>query len=266
MIAYTEGEDLALRVENLSVFFGKRAAVFDVSFDLPVGSVLVILGSNGAGKSTILRAMNRTVSISAGKIWIYGRDNATLSRRQLASTVAVVAQENETKFPISVFQYVIAGRFAHVAGFGPDSDPDVLAVNDAIARCNLQGFESRWMNELSGGERQRAVLARALATEARLLLLDEPSANLDPGNQAKIFRLVRARTKECGGSAVIVTHDLNLAAHFADLILLMDGGRLLDFGAPAKVLTSNNLRQAFGIDMRIEFCGSDERPRIEIVY
>jgi len=261
-----QSEVSALRLSDVSVNFGNYRAVSDFTFDLPIGYLLVILGVNGAGKSSLLRCINCTVPISGGSITIFGKDVASLSRRELATNVAVVAQENETKFPITVFQYVLSGRYSHSFGFGPDSSEDIAAVQNAIALCNLSGYDNRLMNELSGGERQRAVLARAIATQARILLLDEPSANLDPGNQSMIFKLVSSRCKECGGSAVIVTHDLNLASYFADTVLLMERGRLIDIGEPTKVLTSDNLRKTYGIEASVEIDSQKMRPRITILY
>ncbi|MBV9242909.1 MAG: ABC transporter ATP-binding protein, partial [Acidobacteria bacterium] len=208
-------------VGDISVTYGERAVLEGVTFDLPDGKVLALLGANGAGKTTLVRALNGTVSLSAGEIVIDGKPLSHLSRREIARRVAVVAQENETRFPVTVLEFVLSGRFVHGAAFGWETDADVHAARCALEECDLAEFGSRYMNELSGGERQRVVLARALATNARILLLDEPTANLDLAHQAMMFRLVRERCDRDGASAVVITHDLNLAATFADEVLML---------------------------------------------
>lgn len=258
--------ECAVKASGVAVCYDSRSALSDVAFELETGNVLAILGPNGAGKTSLLRAINRTAPLSGGSISIFGRDIQQLSRREIASLVAVVAQENETKFPVSVMEYVLGGRFAHQPGFGLDSEKDLAVARDALGRCKLCGFERRLMNELSGGERQRAVLARALASEARLLLLDEPSANLDPGNQGVIFQLVRSRAEECGGSAIVITHDPNLAAQFADRILLLQSGRVFAEGRPESVLTSESIRAVYGIDAIVDKHPINGKPRITAVY
>lgn len=256
----------AVTVTAVTVCYDSRPVLSDVSFNLEKGKVLAILGQNGAGKTSLLRSINRTVSLSAGSISLFGRDTELLSRREIARLVAVVAQENETKFPVSVLEYVLGGRFAHQPAFGFENEKDLDAAEDAICRCNLRGFEHRLMNELSGGERQRAVLARALATEASLLLLDEPSANLDPANQGIIFRLVRSRSRECGGSAIVITHDPNLASQFADRILLLHQGRVLADGQPEIVLSNELIKAVYGIDAIVDKNPVNGKPRITLIY
>jgi iron complex transport system ATP-binding protein len=181
-----------------------------------------------------------------------GKPLAGLSRREIAGRIAVVAQENETRFPVTVLEFVLAGRFVYGGSFGWESEADIDAAKRALNDCDLSEHASRLMNELSGGERQRVVLARALATNAQILLLDEPTANLDLAHQAMMFRLVRERCNSCGASAVVITHDLNLAAVFADEVLMLKSGRVAAKGAPAEVLTAENVRNVFGVDVLLD--------------
>ena len=227
----------------------------EISFDLRDGEIIALLGPNGAGKTTLIRALNQTVSLTSGNIEFDGRDIASFSRREIAQRIAVVAQENETKFPLTVLEFVLAGRFVHGRAFGWETDSDIDIARRAIADCELADLEGRLMNELSGGERQRVVLARALATGANVLLLDEPTANLDLAHQAMMFRSVRERCGSCNGSAMVITHDLNLAAAFADRVLLLNQGRLFALGTAAEVLTTENIRDVFGVKVLL-----DENP------
>lgn len=241
-----------LAVRDISCSYGEREVLSDVTFELREGQVVCLLGANGAGKTTLIKALNRSLPLAAGSVEIDGRDLASLSRREIAKNIAVVAQENETRFPITVVQFVLSGRFVHGGAFGWESESDLAAAQNALVKCDLADFETRLMNNLSGGERQRIVLARAVATDAPILLLDEPTANLDLAHQALMFRLVRERCRDGGGSAVVITHDLNLAAEFADEMLMLTDGRLVAKGAPSAVLTAENIRSVFGVDVLLD--------------
>ena len=241
-----------IEARDISVTYGERAVLASVSFALNNGEVLTLLGAIGAGKTTLVRSLNGAVALSAGEIVLDGRTLTSLSRREIASRVAVVAQENETRFPVTVLEFVLSGRFVHGGAFGWETDEDVDAATHALEQCDLAEFASRYMNELSGGERQRVVLARALATNARILLLDEPTANLDLAHQAMMFRLVRERCDRDGASAVVITHDLNLAATFADEVLMLKDGRIAAKGTPSEVLTAENVRKVFDVDVMLD--------------
>lgn len=248
-------QKIMLEVRDISVSYGERAVLQDVSFELREGKVIALLGANGAGKTTLIKALNRTVETSGGELLLDERPLNSLSRREIAQNIAVVAQENETRFPVTVLEFVLSGRFAHGGAFGWETDEDIDLAQAALVDCDLDGYESRLMNELSGGERQRVVLARAVATNAGILLLDEPTANLDLKHQAMMFRLVRRRCEQ-GCSAVVITHDLNLAAAFADEIIMLKDGRIAAKGKPEKVLTAENVLDVFGVDVML-----DENPR-----
>ena len=244
-----------LEIENISIGFGVREVLRDVSFALLEGEIIALLGPNGAGKTTLIRAMNGTLPVQSGEIVISRKRLSEISRREIARHIAVVAQENETKFPVSVLQFVLSGRFVHGNAFGWETENDIEIARRALADCELGDLADRLMNELSGGERQRVVLARALATGAQTLLLDEPTANLDIAHQAMMFRLVRERCKTSNASAVVITHDLNLAAAFADRVLLLKDGKMFAIGPPRDVLTEENIAAVFGVKVLL-----DENP------
>ena len=255
-----------ISVKNIGVRFGRRDVIDDVSFELIDGEIVALLGPNGAGKTTLIRALNSTVSISSGEIFLGGNSIVTMSRREIARQIAVVAQENETKFPITVLEFVLAGRFIHGGALGWETESDIATARRALQDCDLAQFADRSMNKLSGGERQRVVLARALATGANVLLLDEPTANLDLAHQAMMFRLVRERCRSCNASAVVITHDLNLAAEFADRILLLNGGRLFALGDPNEVLTAENINAVFGVNVLLDKHPASHNPRVTTLY
>lgn len=255
-----------LEAQNITITYGSSEIVKDVSFALRDGEILAIVGANGAGKTTLLLALNGALPVSKGEIELNGKNLKNYSRGEVARKIAVVAQETETKFPVTVLEFVLAGRFAHGGVFGWETENDLRIAENALQMCDLESYESRLMNELSGGERQRVVLARALATEAGILLLDEPTANLDLAHQALMFRLVRERCRSCESSAVIITHDLNLASAFADKILLLKNGKTVALGKPEAVLTTEILQKVFEIGVLLDAHPRSGKPRITMSY
>lgn len=255
-----------LASRNISVRYGERSVLGSISFTLNAGEIIAFLGPNGAGKTTLLRALNGSIGISSGSIEIDGKLLDQYSRREIAKRVAVVAQENETKFPVTVLDFVLAGRFANGSAFGWEAETDIAAARKALSDCDLEDFADRLMNELSGGERQRVVLARAVATDAKLFLLDEPTANLDLAHQALMFRLIRERCREQNCSAVVITHDLNLAAEFANEILMLKDGTTYAFGPPSEVLNQRNIDEVYKVQALLDVNPASGRVRVTTVY
>lgn len=254
-----------LEVRDISVAYGSDQVLRSVTVELSAGKILGLLGPNGAGKTTLIRALNGTVPLTRGEVRLNDRPLSGYSRREIAKHIAVVAQENETKFPVTVLDFVLAGRFARGSAFGWETEEDIAAARDALSRCDLADLGDRLMNELSGGERQRVVLARALATEAEMLLLDEPTANLDLEHQALMFRIVRERC-DAGSSAVVITHDLNLAAAFADAVLMLKNGRVCAFGPPAEVLNEQVLNDVYNVQVLLDENPASGKVRVTTVY
>lgn len=255
-----------LEVKDISVSYGERVVLRDVSLNLRDGEIIALLGANGAGKTTLIKALNGTRALASGEIEFDGLRLASMSRREIAANIAVVAQENETRFPITVLEFVLSGRFVHGNAFGWETDADVEFAQNALKQCDLADFATHLMNHLSGGERQRVVLARAIATNSRILLLDEPTANLDLAHQAMMFRLVKKRCLEQGESAVVITHDLNLAAAFADEIITLKDGQIAAKGTPAEVLTAENVRDVFGVDVLLDENPASGNVRVTSVF
>jgi iron complex transport system ATP-binding protein len=257
-----------LEARDLTIKYEARVAVENVSLKLAAGEIISIIGPNGAGKSTLLRALNGQVRASSGAVLLDGEPVGKFSRRSIGKRIAVVAQEAELRFPVTVLEFVLGGRFAWAsnAGWGWETERDLRVAHEVLAETELAEFSGRLMNELSGGERQRAVLARALATEAAFLLLDEPTANLDLSHQATLLSLVRNRCDQHDSAALVVTHDLNLAAQFSDHILLMKNGKVIEAGPPRTVLTPELLREVFEVTVLVDAHPVTNAPRVTPVH
>jgi iron complex transport system ATP-binding protein len=255
-----------LEAKNITVNYGDRSAVVDVSLRAQPGELIAIIGPNGAGKSTLLRVLNQSVAATRGEVLLDGRPLRSYSRRAVARRIAVVAQEAQLRFPVAVMEFVLGGRYAWSSAWGWESEHDVEIARRILRETELEDFETRLMNELSGGERQRAVVARALATEAKIFLLDEPTANLDLAHQATMLRLVRARCDDHESAAIVVTHDVNLAAEFADQVMLLKGGREIASGPPRAVFTPELLRRVFDLEVLVDAHPITGAPRITPVH
>ena len=255
-----------LEARDISVKYGGTTVLTGANLRLSPSKITAIVGANGAGKTTLIKALNGAVPISAGEILLDGKAIDSLSRSQIAREVAVVAQETESRFPVTVREFVLTGRFAYGSSFGWENARDIDAAERAIADCELVELSGRLMNDLSGGERQRVVLARALASEGRVLLLDEPTANLDLANQTLMFRLVLERCKKQNYAAAIITHDLNLAAEFADEVVMMAKGRIVHSGKPEEILNAENIREIFNVEVILDTNPSSDKARVTQVY
>jgi iron complex transport system ATP-binding protein len=253
-----------LEARDLTVAYDHRIAVADLTLSLNAGEITAIIGPNGAGKSTLLRALNGQIPKVSGIIMVDGQPLERLNRRSISRQIAVVAQEAELRFPVTVLEFVLGGRFAWAthSGWGWETERDLQVANAVINETELSELSARLMNELSGGERQRALMARALATEAPILLLDEPTANLDLSHQATLLTLVRKRCDEHRSAALVVTHDINLAAQFANNITLMKQGRAVHSGTPKDVLRPEILREVFEVKVLVDTHPITGGPRI----
>src|SRR6185312_1872751 len=257
-----------LEARDITINYGARKAVTNASLVVQAGEVTAILGPNGAGKSSLLRALNGSLKPSAGEILLDGQPLNSLSRRTISRRIATVAQEADLRFPVTVMEFVLGGRYAwaSMSAWGWETDDDIRIAEEILIETKLEEFSSRRMNELSGGERQRAVLARALATEAPILLLDEPTANLDVAHQAAILACVRQRCDQRGSAAVVVTHDINLAAEFADRVMLIKKGQTIASGTQLEVLTEPRLAEVFDIRLLVDAHPITGAPRITPVH
>ena len=224
----------------------------EVSQCLRKGELVVLLGPNGAGKTTLLRCILGSCSSSRGEIRFAGRSLATFSLREKARLLAYIPQSYQPVFPYTVLEFVLLGRTPYLGFFSSPGKRDRIRAREILQKLGLESFEGRRVTELSGGERQRVLLARALLQEARILLLDEPTANLDLQHQVKIMTLIRQMTRERGLTVMATLHDPNLALSFADRVLLIKEGRLLGELNPANpVEIRNHLEELYQVPLEV---------------
>ncbi|HJR94779.1 MAG TPA: ABC transporter ATP-binding protein [Gaiellaceae bacterium] len=234
----------------VTVELGGHAVVDAVDMLVADGEWLALIGPNGAGKTTLLRAIARLVPF-AGDIVLDGRAVCRLARSELARLVAVVPQEPSTPPWMTVAEYVLLGRTPHLGPLAKEGARDREAAARALGRLDLLAFADRRLGTLSGGEKQRAVVARALAQEARIILLDEPTAALDIGHQQQALELLDGLRAESGLTLVAAMHDLTLAAQYADRMVLLDAGRVVADGVPADVLTEALIAEHYGASIEV---------------
>jgi iron complex transport system ATP-binding protein len=231
-----------------------------VSCEVHPAELVAVVGPNGSGKTTLLRALLGIVPLAEGTVLVDGRPVAQWPRRLLAQTVGVVGQQEEAVFPLRVEETVMLGRYARLGSLGIPGPVDHAAVRTALERCDILALADRSVDSLSGGEWKRVRIARALAQEPRALVLDEPTASLDVRHEMELFELVRQLVAN-GLASLVITHHLNLAARFADRILLLDQGRVAAVGTPAQVLNRERLSQVFQWPVAVT-TGWDGSPQV----
>jgi iron complex transport system ATP-binding protein len=241
---------MSLVADRISLSRGSRTILSDVSAVFPPGRISVILGPNGAGKSTLLEALAGLLPPASGQVTLGDVPLAGMAAQDRARAVGYLPQGGTVHWNLAVDELVALGRLPHRGAFGGLSAADRAAIDDALAATDLVGLRHRPVNQLSGGERARVLLARVLAGAPRVLLADEPLANLDPRHALDALRLFRAAA-DAGAAVVLVLHDLQAAARSADQLLLLAEGRCLAAGPPEAVLTQALLRQAYGVEMRL---------------
>jgi iron complex transport system ATP-binding protein len=239
-----------IALDGAAVALAGHVVVEDVTLRVRPGCWTLLIGPNGAGKTTLLRAVAGVVA-HAGAISVAGSDPRALSTRERARRIAVVWQSPLLPLDMTVREYVLLGRTPHLGMLGRAGERDGEAVGEAIARLDLDRLAARQLGSLSGGERQRAVLARALAQEAPVLLLDEPTTALDVGRQQEVLDLVGELRAERGLTVLGAMHDLTLAGQYADRLALIDGGRLVAHGAPADVLTEELIARHYRAHVQV---------------
>ncbi len=233
---------MTLTATNVRLTLGNRTILDRVDLAVPAGRITAVIGPNGAGKSTLLRAFAGLIAPTAGTITLDSRPLAAVDRHALARAIAYLPQERAVHWPLAVRAVVALGRLPHQGGI---DDP---AVDAALTAMDIVDLAERPILELSGGERARALVARALAQQAPLLIADEPTAGLDPAHALALFELF-TRLAADGHTIVVALHDLSLAARFAHYVILLAGGAVAAIGPPAEVLTPERLQPAFGVTM-----------------
>jgi len=242
----------AIKVRNLNFAYDGIPAIDNINLEIAAGDFVGIVGPNGSGKTTLLKNMCRSLRAQQGEIYIGKRKLGDMSRPQIAQEVAIVPQELTAAFPFTVWEMVSMGRHPYMGRFSSLSGPDITIINRALDEVGLGDLKKRFYAQLSGGEKQKVLIAQALAQEAGILLLDEPTSHLDISRQLEIMNLVADLNKRQGQTVVAVMHDLNLAANFCKKLILMRRGRIYRYGPTAAVLTKEDLGELFQTDVIVE--------------
>lgn len=239
---------MILSVENLAFEYPSRPVIRNISFSISRGDFLAVLGVNGAGKSTLLKCVNKILKPKTGAVYVENEDAFKLSRRELAKKIGYVAQRNET-IGTTVFDAILLGRKPHIQWEA--SQNDLRIAHEALNALNLSDYSLRYLNELSGGEQQKVAIARALAQEPELLLLDEPTSSLDLKNQLEVAKIIKKVVKERQMAAAVTMHDLNLAIRFADKFLLLKSGEIYAAGG-MEVMTPEIIENVYSVPVRVD--------------
>ena len=255
----------AVLVKHLRVAYGRQPVLRDLSLEIPAGAFFIIIGPNSSGKTTLLRSIAGAVKPQKGQVEVWGTTVDRFSKRALARLVAVVPQRVPTDIPFTVREVVLMGRSPHVGWLGLEKQKDLELAAEAMAITDVAHLAERPLPQLSGGELQRVIIARALCQEPRLLLLDEPTAALDPAHQVNLMDLLGQLQRELGLTVVMVSHDLNLAAMYGEQLLLMKEGAAVQMGRPAEVLTYEQLERAYGCAMLVDNNPLGRVPRVTLV-
>ncbi|MDR2633459.1 MAG: ABC transporter ATP-binding protein [Treponema sp.] len=251
-----------LKLENLKIGFTHQVILSDMSLSVEPGELLALAGPNGGGKTTLLKTIGGLLKPLAGRILLDGKDIQHMGKKEKAGNISFLFQSATPDWPFTVQEAVAQGRAPYRGIFAAETALDKEATTRALMTAGLSGFEDRRVTELSGGEYQRVLIARAMAQEARLLLLDEPANNLDPKYQYMVMNLVRSLIQR-GLSALVSLHDLSLAGLYADRIALVHQGGIAALGKPEEVLREGILAQVFGIPLVVSPHSRD--PRIPAV-
>lgn len=240
-----------LEIKNLTIDYNGIKAVEDLNIDFKKGRFYTILGPNGAGKSTLLKAISKNIEDMKGSIFFDNVNIKDLKIKNLAKKISMVPQETSIDFDLLGEEIVLMGRIPHLKRLEKEGSRDFNIVKEAMIKTNTLHLRNRSVTRMSGGEKQRVVVARALAQEAGIMLLDEPVSQLDLHNQIEIMNIIRDLVDREGLTAICVLHDINLAVNYSDEILIMKAGKLVSMGKPADIIRQEIIEETYGISVKI---------------
>jgi iron complex transport system ATP-binding protein len=236
---------LKLEINNLSFSYAGHPVLKDLKLSLTDGEILSIVGPNGSGKSTLLKCINRILKPQHNTVMVDGRDISKVDLKELSKIIGYVPQSSTSTFPFTVFDVVLMGRRPYIHWSLSERDNEIVA--EMLDFLGIGNLAFRHFNELSGGEQQKVIVARALAQQPKLLLLDEPTSSLDIRHQLEILCILKSLTQSKERSVIVTMHDLNLASRFSDIMLLLKKGEIYAAGSPEKVLTEANIETVYGV-------------------
>lgn len=256
------GDNSEIELQELTFEYGSQTVLSQISFSVPKQSFTGIIGPNGSGKTTLLKCLDKTLTPTAGRVLLGGKDLARINLKELARKMGVVPQQSEVNFAFSALEIVMMGRYPFLNPFSRESREDWEMGRAAMVATNTWELAARPINELSGGELQRVMIAQALAQNPELLLLDEPTSHLDVNHALEICELLRKLEQSKGLTILAVFHDLNLAARYCDALVLLKAGKIYASGRPEEVLSPENLEEVFDVHVRIRQEADTGRPYI----
>jgi len=254
-----------LSLHTIGFCYGQQPALTGVDLRLMDAEILGIIGPNGSGKSTLLKIMGGLLTPTDGAILLHGRPLRGLNRPELAREIAMVAQENYFRFAFTALEVVLMGRYPHLKRLQFEGQKDIDAALHALEATQAAELADRPIHELSGGERQRVLIARALAQEPRIMLLDEPTSFLDLKFKREIFRLIAELSRDTGLTVALVSHDIDLAAMYCSRLVMLKQGAVYTTGAPEDVVTTANIKAVYDCPVLVDTNGATGRPRTSIV-
>lgn len=253
-----------LTLKDITFTYGEIQALRDIDLEVQGGEIIGVLGPNGSGKSTLLKIMDGILKPDKGEIRIGNRPISMLNRSALAREVAMVGQETHFRFSFSALEVVLMGRFPHLKRLQFEDERDIEIAHGAMESTLSLNLAERSIHELSGGERQRVLIARALAQEPRLILLDEPTSFLDIKYKREIFRLISMLSKDKGLSVVLVSHDIDLASQYCDKIVMLKNGLIFKAGEPEDVITAPNIEAVYECPVIVDANPDTGKPRVSL--
>lgn len=253
----------AIQTRNLSFAYKDRAVLHAISLSVAGGEMVGILGPNGSGKTTLLKILSAVLH-GRGEVALSGKKIESYGKRELSRLFAVVQQEARVNFPYTAAEIVLMGRASYHSPWALEGKKDIDVTRASMDLTDSLPLADRYLHELSGGEKQRVMIARALAQEPKILLLDEPSAFLDLKHQVQVFALLRRLNRERGLTVVAALHDLNLAALFFPRLIMLRDGRIYRDGSPSEVLTEESIEEVYGIRVRVEQDPMSDKPQLFI--
>ena len=255
----------SINVNNLSHSFGETHVLKNISFQVPQRDFFIIIGPNGSGKTTLMKVISGILKPQKGELKILNRPIDQYHRKDLAKTIAFVPQMTFSDFPFTVTEIVLMGRSPYLGILGLEQEYDLEVANQAISFTGLENLAHRKLDQLSGGEQQRVFIARAICQEPDIILLDEPTASLDLAYQVRIMDLMEKLKTEKGITVVMVSHDVNLAAMYADHLILLHKGQVVCQGLPDEVLTYKTLEETYGCTLLVDESPLGNFPRVTLV-